>query len=378
MSDESRQNILNRLRIQKDLEKFTAGALARHPNLEELIAAIAALERDEQDQIYRSAELVARTNNELAAQFIAKAPAAFHAMGGDGVQEWLDGAIQVFDHRGLGFAVDFLEDIDSFAEAYAGRHAQCMFDQASVFLRHFVRGLGGRELRIATDEDTYTDTEGLYLPASFNVFPDAEQNFTLYKLTAVHLWAQTWYGTWRYQVLEKLMRHFDTDKVLPIFNRLECIRLDACLARELPGVDIVAAADAIPLVPGAVEEIAAAHLIERFPQEELERAVLPHWRALLRDGGTLRLVASDADAMTQGFAERSYPFADLREALYGGLDRDGELHRNVFTPESCAELLAAAGFVDARVIERGRRNGRRLEFELVARKAAAMPAALAS
>ncbi|MCC6706565.1 MAG: nitric oxide reductase activation protein [Gammaproteobacteria bacterium] len=236
MSDESRQNILNRLRIQKDLEKFTAGALARHPNLEELIAAIAALERDEQDQIYRSAELVARTNNELAAQFIAKAPAAFHAMGGDGVQEWLDGAIQVFDHRGLGFAVDFLEDIDSFAEAYAGRHAQCMFDQASVFLRHFVRGLGGRELRIATDEDTYTDTEGLYLPASFNVFPDAEQNFTLYKLTAVHLWAQTWYGTWRYQVLEKLMRHFDTDKVLPIFNRLECIRLDACLARELPGV----------------------------------------------------------------------------------------------------------------------------------------------
>ena len=50
MSDESRQNILNRLRIQKELEKFTAGALARHPNLEELIAAIAALERDEQGQ----------------------------------------------------------------------------------------------------------------------------------------------------------------------------------------------------------------------------------------------------------------------------------------------------------------------------------------
>lgn len=236
MSDESRQNILNRLRIQKDLEKFTAGALARHPNLDELIAAIAALERGEQDQIYRGAELVARSNTELAAHFIAKAPTAFHAMGGDGVQEWLDAAMAIFDHRGLGFAVDYLQDVDSFAAAYAGRHAQCAFDQASVFLRHFVRGLGGRDLRIATDEDTFTDTEALYLPESFNVFPDAEQNFTLYKLTAVHLWAQTWYGTWRYQVLEKLLRHFDTDAVLPIFNRLECIRLDACLARELPGV----------------------------------------------------------------------------------------------------------------------------------------------
>jgi nitric oxide reductase NorD protein len=236
MSDESRQNILNRLRIQKDLEKFTAGALSRHPNLEDLIAAIAALERSEQDQIYRGTELLARSNPELAAHFVAKAPAAFQSMGSDGAQEWLDSAIEIFDHRGLGFAVDYLQDVDSFAEAYAGRHAQCAFDQASVFLRHFVRGLGGRELRIATDEATFTDTEALYLPESFNVFPEAEQNFTLYKLTAVHLWAQTWYGTWRYQVLEKLLRHFDTDVVLPIFNRLECIRLDACLARELPGV----------------------------------------------------------------------------------------------------------------------------------------------
>ena len=90
MSDESRQNILNRLRIQKDLEKFTAGALVRHPNLEDLIANIAALERSEQDQIYRGTELLARSNPELAAHFVAQAPAAFHAMGSDGAQEWLE------------------------------------------------------------------------------------------------------------------------------------------------------------------------------------------------------------------------------------------------------------------------------------------------
>lgn len=236
MSDESRQNFLNRLRIQKDLEKFTAGALARLPNLDDLITRIAALERAEQDQVYQGAELVARSNNELAAQFIAKAPAAFDALGADGVSEWLDNAIQTFDHRGLGYAIDALEDIDSFAAAYSSRRAQCAFDQASVFLRHFVRGLGGRELRIVTDEETFTDTESLYLPEAVDDFPDPDLNFTLYKLTAVHLWAQTWYGTWRFQVLEKLMRQFDTDRVLPIFNRLECIRLDACLARELPGV----------------------------------------------------------------------------------------------------------------------------------------------
>ncbi len=236
MSEESRQNFLNRLRIQKDLEKFTGGALARLPNLEDLITRIAALERYEQDQVYQGAELIARSNHELAAQFIAKSPAAFGALGPDGVAEWMDNAIQTFDHRGLGYAIDALEDIDTFAAAYASRRAQCAFDQASVFLRHFVRGLGGRELRIVTDEETFTDTESLYLPEAVDEFPDPDQNFTLYKLTAVHLWAQTWYGTWRFQVLEKLIRQFDTDRVLPIFNRLECLRLDACLARDLPGV----------------------------------------------------------------------------------------------------------------------------------------------
>ena len=68
------------------------------------------------------------------------------------------------------------------------------------------------------------------------IFPVAGHNFTLYKLTAAHLWAQTWYGTWRYQVVEKLIRHFPTGDVIPIFNRLECLRLDACVARDFPGL----------------------------------------------------------------------------------------------------------------------------------------------
>lgn len=70
----------------------------------------------------------------------------------------------------------------------------------------------------------------------FGIFPVAEHNFTLYKLTAAHLWAQTCYGTWRYQVVEKLIRHFPTEDVIPIFNRLECLRLDACVARDFPGL----------------------------------------------------------------------------------------------------------------------------------------------
>jgi len=236
MSDESRQNFLNRLRIQKDLEKFTAGALARHGNVEDIVARIAALERRDQDFVYAWVELIARSNHELAAHFIGRVASAFDKMERSGVEDWVDQAMTTFDNRGLGFAIEALENVDDFAREYASRHVRCGFDDASGFLRHFVRGLGGRELRVISDQSTFTDTESLYLPDAVNLYPEPEQNFTIYKLTAVHLWAQTWYGTWRYQVVEQLIRQFDDEAPMAIFNRLECLRLEACIARDFPGL----------------------------------------------------------------------------------------------------------------------------------------------
>lgn len=139
--------------------------------------------------------------------------------------------------------------------------------------------------------------------------------------------------------------------------------------RELPGVDIVAEADAIPLDKGSVRELASAHLIEHFPLEEFRRKILPHWRDLLAEGGVLRAISPDADAMTRGMTDGSYPFDDFRDVLFGAQDYDGDFHFNIFTPDSCARLLEEEGFADARIVERGRPNGRCFEFEIVAVKA---------
>ena len=236
MTDDSRQNFLNRIRIRKDLEKFAGGALARHADVDTLVTRIAALEPRDVERVYSWAELISRTNNELAAQFITRVPNAFEHMDQAGVDDWADLAMTTFDNRGLGSAIEVLEGVDEFARDYASRHVRCGFDDASGFLRHFVRGLGGRELRVVSDSTTFTDTESLYLPDAVNLFPQPEQNFTIYKLTAVHLWAQTWYGTWRYQVVERLIRSFDSEVMVDIFNRLECIRLEACIARDFPGL----------------------------------------------------------------------------------------------------------------------------------------------
>lgn len=138
--------------------------------------------------------------------------------------------------------------------------------------------------------------------------------------------------------------------------------------RALPGVDIVAEIDDLPVAEGEVDEVHSAHLLEHFPQEQLRRELLPYWRGLIRAGGTFRAVVPDAQAMIHHYEAGTYPYDELREVIYGGQDYDGDFHFNMFTPQSLSTLLAEAGFEDVNVLESGRRNGACYEFEIVARR----------
>src|SRR6185295_12443783 len=139
--------------------------------------------------------------------------------------------------------------------------------------------------------------------------------------------------------------------------------------RALPHVDIVAEAGDVPIETGKVQEIFSAHLLEHFPQEELRRRLLPYWHSLLEPGGTFHAVVPDGEAMFAGLAVGTYPFEDFREVLFGGQDYEGDFHYNLFTPKSLSSLLAETGFSKVRVVERGRRNGKCFQFEILASKA---------
>lgn len=138
--------------------------------------------------------------------------------------------------------------------------------------------------------------------------------------------------------------------------------------RELPNVDIVAEAGDLPIERGTAQEIFSAHLLEHFPQEELRRRLLPYWYSLLISGGSFHAVVPDGEAMFGALAAGTYSFDDFREVLFGGQDYEGDFHFNLFTPESLSSLLTDAGFSNARVIEKGRRNGKCFEFEILAVK----------
>ncbi|MBU9374706.1 methyltransferase domain-containing protein [Burkholderia multivorans] len=143
----------------------------------------------------------------------------------------------------------------------------------------------------------------------------------------------------------------------------EYINIDA---REIPGVDVVADVGGLPFDEGSVDEVFSSHLIEHFPQEELRRRLLPHWRSMLKPGGRLRAIVPDGEAMLRGIAAGSYSFDDFREVLFGSQDYNGDFHFNLLTPESLSKLVEEAGFGQVEVPVRGRRNGQCFEFELSA------------
>lgn len=145
----------------------------------------------------------------------------------------------------------------------------------------------------------------------------------------------------------------------------DCLNVDR---RALPGVDIVAEADALPFEAGAVSEIRSSHLIEHFPEEALIRTVLPHWRDLLKPGGRLKAIAPDGQTMVAEYAGGRYPFDQFRAVLYGEQDYEGDYHFNLLTPESLEKILLNAGFSNIKLIEQGRRNGQCYEFEMEAFK----------
>lgn len=138
--------------------------------------------------------------------------------------------------------------------------------------------------------------------------------------------------------------------------------------RELPNIDIVAVAHELPFAPGEVQEIFSSHVMEHFPNQTLERTVMPHWVNLLARGGQLRAIVPDGRAMIDAYQNKEIDFERLRLILYGGQEYDGDFHYTMFTPQSLAALFAAHGLIDVTIEATGRPNGLCLECEVVGSK----------
>ena len=203
---------------------------------EEPSRALAEYPRDTQDFVLRCAAMVSRTSSGMAFNFVNYVCNALRFMQEDGVEAWLLHCMDIYDTRGLHPAVAAFKDVENFAREHKARSTGLALDDVVNVLEGFVHGLNGRRLKIEAGEQIYTDTETLFLPATISRFKTRDANFQLYKAMVVHLWAQTWYGTWREAIPGALAKFVEYDRALSCFHALETLRLDALIARHLPGV----------------------------------------------------------------------------------------------------------------------------------------------
>jgi predicted SAM-dependent methyltransferase len=112
-----------------------------------------------------------------------------------------------------------------------------------------------------------------------------------------------------------------------------------------PAADRQWDATCLPEVPSAsVDVVEHHHLIEHLSVAELQRA-LAEWARVLKPDGLLVVTAPDLEAvlahwLSAGKGER---WGDGIKMIYGSQEHDGMFHKNGFTPDRLAELLAPFG-----------------------------------
>ena len=240
------------------LETHLDPVLSSRRTAEEPARGLSSLPRKQQEFALHWTEVIQKSNSEMAYQFARHVPRALALMGIEEVHAWLLRAMDIYDKGGLYPGSAAFGRIEEFAREYRLSHTAVTLDEVRTVLERFMRGLSGRNLKIEAAERSYTDTETLYLPARINRFAKREKNYQLYKATAVYLWAQSWFGTFRRatpdspHLAQVIARFDDNGRALKLFNLLEIVRLTACIKRELPGLSReMLALDARPSAPDA-------------------------------------------------------------------------------------------------------------------------------
>jgi len=234
--------------IEARLDESLNQALSSRRTVTKLAVALVPFARAQQDFVLRWVDIIAKTNAEMGYQFAARAPVGLACMRFEGIEEWIIHAMDVYDNMGLYPASRVFNEAEQFAAGLHDKAAGLTFEDVAGVLELFVRGLSGRPLKLETGEaqreageatavqEVYTDTTSLFLPARLARFADRDGNFLLYKATVAHLWAQTWYGSFRLNLMTACAGFDDPAKALRLFHALETIRFETRLAADLPGL----------------------------------------------------------------------------------------------------------------------------------------------
>ncbi|MFH1873100.1 MAG: hypothetical protein ABIK82_13295 [Pseudomonadota bacterium] len=208
----------------------------RQRSASEPAAALEALPRELQERVLHWAGVAAQTSDDLG--WLIASRAAEQAAGlGAQLDDWARAGLDAYDRSGLAATRRALNDFAAAHQAGAFESQEGVaFGAIEGRLSRFLHALEGRPLKLAAGVRAWTDSETLWLPERLDAAPDAAGNRRLYKAIAALLWAQTRFGTFSIDPEPELAQWSAPEAALRWFALFEAMRLEACLARELPGL----------------------------------------------------------------------------------------------------------------------------------------------
>ena len=186
-------------------------------------------------------ERVCRSSLDLGYHLATFAPEVLHHLHDEEIGEWIAELLDTYDRQGSQGCIRAMRAAGERAQALCRERSGVAFSGVALVLESFTAGLAGRRLKLAPGDALYCDTEVLHLPALVADFPARDENFRLYKAMIAQLWAEAWFGTWQGAVdaggmADWLRQLVAEPRLLAAYQAAEGLRLDACLARELPGL----------------------------------------------------------------------------------------------------------------------------------------------
>jgi nitric oxide reductase NorD protein len=208
----------------------------RQRSAAEPAALLEELPRELQERVLHWAGVAAQTSDDLG--WLIASLAATQAAGlGAQLDDWARAGLDAYDRSGLAATRKALNDFTAASQASA-LHSQdsVAFGAIEGRLSRFLQALDGRPLRLVSGPKAWTDTETLWLPERLDAATDAAGNRRLYKAIAALLWAQTRFGTFNLDPEPELELWPERERALAWFAVFEAMRLEACIAVELPGL----------------------------------------------------------------------------------------------------------------------------------------------
>ena len=183
--------------IQMKLELHLEPILSSQKGVIEPAKDLCLFSMQDQERFIDTVGDICDTNMDLAYKFCHHGIESLKHIEESNWSDWVNEIIDCYKKDGIEKSIKLMDSVILYAGKLNGTPTSIDFSEFSKTIESLLTGLNGRPLKVEIGNEIYTDTETVYLPERVSSEKTKEENFNLIKASAIHLWAQTYYGTWR-------------------------------------------------------------------------------------------------------------------------------------------------------------------------------------